>query len=151
MLPLVVGTAIYVGFRSPRLLGWRWGESLGVYDVTRAARDAIRSTHVALPDWIVFTLPDALWQYALAFAMAHIWWRSPKRERWAWLALPVALGPGAELAQALGLVPGTFDPLDLVSCIGAIAAAWIVVARRVSPPASAVAFSSGTIRGRQPG
>jgi hypothetical protein len=36
------------------------------------------------------------------------------------MTVPALLGPGAELAQALGALPGTFDPLDLVACALAV-------------------------------
>ena len=39
------------------------------------------------------------------------------------LSAPLALGPGAELGQAVGLLRGTFDIVDLGPCLGAFAVA----------------------------
>lgn len=118
--PLALGAWLYIGYRSDRLLGWAWGRLLGVEAPARALRDATAALHVAPPDWLVYSLPDALWVHALGFAVARVWNGVRGGERLVWLVVPALLGPGAELAQEVGLLPGTFDPLDLLLCTAAL-------------------------------
>lgn len=129
LLPLLSGALLYVGFRAESLLGWRWAEAIGLATTGRALRDAL-SHGYTLPDWVRFTLPDALWLYALTFVVARMQRDATRAERGLWLAFAFALGPGAELGQLAGLVPGTYDTADLIATIVAFALALHVGARR---------------------
>src|SRR6188508_1513709 len=90
--PLVVGALLYLGFRSDRLLGWQWADAIGIGSVAHAARSLVQD--LAVPDWVRFSLPDALWVYALAYAVARVQRTASRTERAAWLAIVLAFGPG---------------------------------------------------------
>lgn len=122
LLPLAVGAAIYAGWRDQTLLGWRWAEALGAGDVAGAIRGALRAAASGLPSWVVYTLPDALWVYALAWSLGRLHLRAPRSERALAVAVPIAMGPGAELAQLVGWLPGTFDVLDVFATAAALGA-----------------------------
>lgn len=122
-LSLSAGAVLYLGFRAETLLGWHWAASIGVDGVGLRVRAALAPLAPYLPDWALFTLPDALWVYALTFVVAHLVRSARPVERGLWLTVVLALGPGAELGQAVGLVPGTFDPADLVATLVAFAGA----------------------------
>ncbi len=115
--PLIAGGLLYVGARSDGLLLWRWARALGIEPALRAVREALALLADA-PSWARFTLPDALWVYALTATLCLLH-RRPR----AYLLVPLALGPGAELLQAAGWLPGTYDPLDLLATSLALALA----------------------------
>jgi len=122
-VPVLGGGLLYIGWRSPTLAFWDWARTLRLDGFLSGVRASLRGNFAAPPEWVRFTLPDALWVFALAWAMLVMTRGAARRERVAWLALPVALGPGAELLQLVGALPGTFDPLDLMACLIALSLA----------------------------
>lgn len=110
VLPIALGAAVYLLWRSPRLLVFRWMEAASLDGVLASARTLVAG--VRLPGWLLFSLPDALWVYAFVACMALIWRGRPVRQAAFWMALGPALSLGSELAQLAGLVPGTFDRAD---------------------------------------
>ena len=125
VLPLLVGGLLYIGLRSPQLVLFRWVELLGLVRVVAAWRSVLAPLAPVVPEWVVFSLPDALWTYALAWSLARVWRDSPRALLIGALTVPVLAGPGYELAQWVGWIPGTFDPVDvlLTSCaclVGAV-------------------------------
>ena len=133
--PVLAGGLLYGLFRTERLLGWRWAEQAGLDGALRSVRDL--GAGWSVPEWVAFSLPDALWCYAFAWTVCRATATLPVRERVAWLALPVLLGPGAELGQLVGVVPGTFDVLDLVLCVVAVGLVLVprLLGRRLAPAA----------------
>ncbi|HEU0029303.1 MAG TPA: hypothetical protein VFQ53_01635 [Kofleriaceae bacterium] len=123
---LVVGLAIYLVARR----GTELHALLGIGGGT-----------VALPGFVRDNLPDALWQFAFCVAVLAIWQDAPRS---AWRALPLAIGLGAELAQATGVVPGTFDLLDLGAMAIASWAAAIVMTPRQPETACDTRSSTAT-------
>jgi hypothetical protein len=126
-----VGGLLYLGFRTDALLGWQWAEALGLEAAGRALRAWLAP--LSVPDVVRFVLPDALWVYALTFVLARLHRGASRTERSAWLSIALLAGPGAELGQQLDLVPGTFDPVDLLATTAAFALALALEARRRSP------------------
>jgi hypothetical protein len=103
--PLFVGAWIYVSWRSPNLLVFDWLYALNI-DPT-----PIR-TNREIPHFIEYCLPDGCWVYAGTSWMLLIWRRISL-----WVYLYLALGVGGELGQLMGIVPGTFEMLDIVACV----------------------------------
>ncbi|HSU14625.1 hypothetical protein [Longimicrobium sp.] len=119
MLPIALGSAVYLLWRSPRLRVFRWMEAASLDGALASARAVVAG--IRLPGWMLFSLPDALWVYAFVACMALIWRGKPVRQAAFWIALGPALSLGSELAQLAGIVPGTFDPADF--WLGALASA----------------------------
>jgi hypothetical protein len=122
-LALLAAASIYATARS----GFRlhaWLEALH-----------IRAPEVALPAFVRFNLPDALWQYAFTVCVLATWRTAARRSAsWAFVALPLAIGGATELGQALGVMQGVYDPLDAFAmAIAAIAAVVTVGLPRSSP------------------
>lgn len=121
VLPLALGGMIYILFRSQRLLiSVQLAPFLDCLSI-----GAIRNllSPLGLPEWFLFSLPDGLWLYSLVFALLWVWQNSSWLIRTIWAATGVFLGVGWELGQALALVPGTFDPIDLAFYVVASALA----------------------------
>jgi hypothetical protein len=85
-----------------------WADTLGLHPVVQGLRTALAPLAPAIPPFVLHSFPDGAWVYAYTACLARVW-----GGRSAWLALPGTLGIGGELGQFLGVVPGTFDPVDL--------------------------------------
>jgi hypothetical protein len=113
ILPLLAGGFIYAGWRDPTLPMFRWFEFMGLGPLIRQLRLTTVPLLVKLPYWCPFSLPDAIWVYALTAFMAIIWTETNSRVKVFWLSLGLLLGAGSELGQLVAIVPGTFDIADL--------------------------------------
>lgn len=118
VLPLSVSALIYVSFRPTTLRLFDWAGSAGLGGVVARLRDAAAATAPA--DWVIYSLPNTLWAYALVCALQLAWRGEPGRGALAWWWLALLLVTGFEVGQLAGAVPGTFDPLDLLMAIGAV-------------------------------
>lgn len=91
---LVLGLAVYLFARPPVLV------MHGLVEPLIGAGFVANGGH-----WLTNSLPFALWCFAAFVAL--------RRSRWGAVAL--SLAAGAELGQLAGVVPGTFDPIDLLA------------------------------------
>jgi hypothetical protein len=121
ILPLGVGSLIYILWRTPTLRVFRWFDTLGVAPEVFRLRRFFAPYRAILPAWALFSLPAALWMYAMVawFQMALL--RSDRRCRWIWLFIALSLGVGSELGQLCHVVPGRFDGEDVAFYV----AGWI--------------------------
>ena len=113
VLPLSVGSPIYILWRSPTLRIFRWLDTVGVSPGVFRLRQFSAPYRAIVPSWILFSLPAALWMYAMVawFQMALL--QCDKRTRWIWLSIALTLGVGSEFGQLCRVVPGTFDGKDV--------------------------------------
>lgn len=126
VLPVAMGAAIYVAWRSPSLNLFRWLDFLGLSSAAFALRALLGGVREFLPRILLFSGPDALWVYALTSAMLLIW-RGPTRSirAWLWISAGFTISFVTELGQALDRFPGTFDSADLVcGFAAALLAIW---------------------------
>ena len=112
-LPLTLGAAIYVGWRTTSLLVFDWMAICGI------PADVFRPT-VDLPQTILYSLPDGRWVFAGTSWMLLIW-----RRLHAWVFVFAALAIGGELGQAFRVVPGTFEWNDITFYVGGFILAMI--------------------------
>lgn len=127
--PIVIGAMIYVLFRTTNLLVFRWIEAIGLLQFTLQLRQLCSG--VALPDWLLYSLPDGLWVFAFTRWIILIWDRAPPL---AWLVIGAALGVGGEFGQVIGIVPGTYQHLDMVFYISGFFAACLQTEIRHESP-----------------
>jgi len=129
-LPMLAGGLIYVCWRDPGLMMFKWFRALGWEPIILQLRLATAAGTTTLPFWFVYSLPDGLWVYALSAFMGHVWSGSRATiVRFAFLSAGPVLGVGSELGQLARLVPGSFDWTDLVFYLAAGALAFLAVAR----------------------
>lgn len=114
-LPVLVGGLVYCAFRTTDHLLFRWLDAFALAPVIDGLRQAAAPWR---PEntWVLYSLPDGLWLYAFAYAMRSLW--TARGEGSLWRAAPLALALGSEFAQALSVLQGTFDPLDVATYIG---------------------------------
>ena len=116
VIPTLVGAAIYTLWGTRTLLVFKWYNAFGLTRTVAYLR-TVAGPRSALPSVVIFSLPDALWVYALTATMCCIWWDIDGLGKRIWICAGVLLGVAGELGQLFGLVPGTFDPLDLLACV----------------------------------
>jgi hypothetical protein len=126
---LIAAALVYYAWRTPALAMFGWAESVGLGGAIAWLR--LHAAGIVLPDAVLYSVPDALWQYAFAFVVFRL--SSPARglERALFCAAPIAIGVGLELLQLARLIEGTFDPTDLALGIVAIGIASGVARRDV--------------------
>lgn len=112
-LSLFCGGALYLLFRSERLLMFEWLGELRPFVLS------IRPKCV-LYDWLIYSLPDGLWLFSYVILIGAIW--SFNMKGCILYSMPlIVIALGSELLQVTGLVPGTFDWVDLLCySLGAI-------------------------------
>jgi hypothetical protein len=109
--PLVIGTLTYAAWRSTDVRIVAWMSRIAPRGVA-----AMQGTGASrAPALILGSLPDAAWAWAFGAALSLVWLGRAWREKAAWLAAGAVLALLAEIGQALGVVPGTFDVIDLVA------------------------------------
>jgi hypothetical protein len=114
VLPVLIGAAIYVLWRSETLLVFRWIDLVGASDGVRDLRQIAGMFH---PNQLVRDcLPNGLWVFAFTAALRFVWGRQhTSKGVWAWICLPVAMALGGEFGQLVKFVPGTFDWIDVLA------------------------------------
>ncbi|HEY8086496.1 MAG TPA: hypothetical protein VIF09_01585 [Polyangiaceae bacterium] len=115
--PLLLGAATYALWR-PRSLGstgWAF------------------STQVRPPAWCLDHASDAAWAYATAAFVSIVWRDGTPGRRRAWLAIAAAMVACAELGQRWHLVPGRYDPIDLLVMTVAFSLALLLTTHRENP------------------
>jgi hypothetical protein len=79
-----------------------------------------------MPTWVAYSLPDGLWAFALCLAMLRIW----RGARWSPLkgvacGFAASAGVVVELLQRWHVLPGTYDPVDVLLCVLGAAVAFM--------------------------
>jgi hypothetical protein len=145
LLALGSGSVLYLLFRPRSLLMFEWFNHAGLMPLVDNMRGALRRV-VAEPDgFIVHSVPFALWVLAYMLLIETIWGGSRSSPKTFWkLSLP-SIAILSELAQALRLLPGTFDPLDLAALGGAVLLGWFLP-RKLAACKAAALPNSGKLK-----
>ncbi len=130
-LPLAVGGAIYLLARPDGLRMFAWARALGLGGPLGGARVELAAIATALPSWAKWSLPDALWAFALMRVFCILWNDRLTRESAPWLSCAAVVALGSEAGQAFHVVPGTFDPVDLVCLLAGVLAGLFPVLLRL--------------------
>ncbi|WP_250595019.1 hypothetical protein [Flavobacterium amniphilum] len=112
-LTLIIGSLIYVAFRSRSLVMFSWFEQCNL-DKGVARLRAITGKDENIPDFIIYALPDGLWMFSYMSIILYLWDNHLKKENILWIfGLPV-IATISETGQYLRLVSGTFDAIDFL-------------------------------------
>ena len=125
-LPVSVGAYVYLAYRSTTLLAYQALARLGLGAALAGLREHAPKLLAPLERELLFTLPDGLWVYALTACMILIWGRRNAGLPSPWILVGFVLGAGGEVGQRVGLVPDTFDILDLAAIILGFAGAVLL-------------------------
>jgi hypothetical protein len=121
---VLIGGCIYILWRPDNLVMFHWFAVVGAGGLVATLRDVAASYAHFFPTWFYYSLPQALWFYSGLRAFDIIWGGRHPAALKLWASMFGALAFGSELAQGLGLVPGTFDWLDLGLLVVAFFAAF---------------------------
>ena len=109
---LLAGAVIYLLFRSKTLLGFELLDRIGAEPW--ADRMRCYTADIVLPDMFVYSLPGGLWALGYILAIDSIFSNQSRNTRIVWASVIPLLGVCSEILQGVGLLPGVFDPWDLV-------------------------------------
>jgi hypothetical protein len=119
-IPLILGGIIYAIYRTENLKMFKWFKELGVYNEIKKIRDNYGVKTIKMPEWIIYSLPDALWLLSLNFTILIFWKFKINKHSIIWIILTTIIGLYSEIGQYLKIIPGTFDNKDLILLIIAI-------------------------------
>lgn len=110
-MPLVVGGMIYLLFRPSTLLMFKFFEYYNV-SIFKDEREIFKNFVPLLPEWVIFSLPNALWVYSMSAYIALVWKNKINRTLWVYSVYILSLL--AELLQLSNIIPGTFSIADIL-------------------------------------
>lgn len=116
-LPVILGGLIYLTYRIDSLLMFAWFEKIGLSDHVDFLRSNEFLQSLTIPNWLKFSLPDALWLFSFIYVLLALWDFQINRQSTFWILLASTIGLFSELGQLIGIVPGTFDIVDLILII----------------------------------
>lgn len=108
-ISLLAGVMIYLLFRSHETIFYQASQHAGFGH----ALDSLRRRVFSLPDWVLYSLPDALWMFSFSLLFVMVWGFERTHEALGWIAIALCTGFLLEILQAVGWIPGQFDVLDL--------------------------------------
>lgn len=125
LLPIGLGGLIYVLFRGDTILINRLLLHSPIGGELAQLRESLLWIQVVTPEWMIYSLPAALWMLSLLLYLLWVWRERRGAAFLAWFLLVVAIALGAEMGQTTSIVPGTFSAGDLVAySIVALTAYW---------------------------
>ena len=111
MMMLLMGGMTYLLFRPQTLLMFHVTDALGLSAAINSMREGISSQ---LPEFIIYSLPGALWAAAYILTIDSLMFRQSVMPRILVSGIIPVIGAVSELLQLIGLLPGTFDVADLL-------------------------------------
>lgn len=114
LFSLIVGSLIYILFRSSSLKVFSWLDLIGINILDSKIRKSALEISSHIPDWILLSLPDGLWLFSYVCLMLCIWGNSITIKNFFWITIIPTIAIASEIAQYFKLLQGTFDPLDLL-------------------------------------
>lgn len=128
LLPLLIGTLIYLFYRPTTLLVFKW---LDLIPLLKQVILNSRSTlHYPLGSFIIYSLPTGLWSYSAHVTIFQIWEGNKCISKYLWISAFLFMVYFSEIGQAVGIVSGTFDLKDLVVLIFSTFIAYIATSGR---------------------
>lgn len=92
---------------------FRLVDALGATTVLGVCRAWASDSGAWLPEWIIYSLPNALWSAAYILTVEAL--LTPSRNKVAIAGIMPVAGAVTEWLQATGVLSGTFDVLDVVA------------------------------------
>lgn len=111
MMMLLMGGMTYLLFRPQTLLMFHVTDAIGLSAAINSMREGISSQ---LPEFIIYSLPGALWAAAYILTIDSLMFRQSVMHRILVSGIIPVIGAVSELLQLIGLLPGTFDVADLL-------------------------------------
>ncbi len=134
--PLLIGTLIYVLFRSNSILFNSWIKDSGFFTYLLKTRLLIQNSNLTLNRYLVYNLPDGLWLFSWLNFLLIIWeFEINKTSRLVIIASFLA-AISSELLQGLGFLSGTYDIFDLFAYVLATFCVFIIFKQKKNEKSS---------------
>ncbi len=113
---LIIGSYLYLKFRSETLLMFTWAENLGLNFIVSSIRESSILNSPKL-EYFIFSTPFGMWVVSFCCFIGAIWHKDISIEAIIWRLFAPAIAISSELLQFVGVIPGTFDTNDLLVLI----------------------------------
>ena len=131
MVLLVIGGLIYLLFRPYTLLMFHVTAFLGLTPSIHEMRTWVADWQ--LGDFIIYSLPNGLWSMAyILFSDSILFWKPVSVRLFVGGIIPL-MGIGSEMLQDWGIIPGTFDVMDII-CYGFLYILYMLLLTRSNQP-----------------
>jgi hypothetical protein len=114
LFAICLGGLIYILFRPTNLIMFQWFDEINLTDFFKVLRFNFIPIKNSLPEWFIYSLPDGLWLLSFNLIMVQIWRNESHFFIWFWTILLPIIAVTSEIGQLLNIVPGTFDPNDIL-------------------------------------
>ncbi len=88
-------------------------DAVGLDSMADSLRASVKD--ITPSEFVRFCLPDGLWTISYMLFIDHIFRSESLKARIIWVSIIPVIGVISELLQYAGIVPGVFDPLDVVA------------------------------------
>ena len=113
---LIIGSYLYLKFRSETLLMFTWAENLGLNFIVSSIRESSILNSPKL-EYFIYSIPFGMWVVSFCCFIGAIWHKDISIEAIIWRLFAPAIAISSELLQFVGVIPGTFDTNDLLVLI----------------------------------
>ena len=114
---LLIGSYLYLKFRSETLLMFKWAKNLGLDFIVSSIRGSFESLNSDRMKYIIFSAPYGLWVISFCCFIGAIWHKDSSLSAIILRLIVPVIAVSSELLQFLGFLPGTFDINDLLVLI----------------------------------
>ena len=114
---LLIGSYLYLKFRSKTLLMFKWAKNLGLDFIVSSIRGSFESLNSDRMKYIIFSAPYGLWVISFCCFIGAIWHKDSSFSAIILRLIVPVIAVSSELLQFVGFLPGTFDINDLLVLI----------------------------------
>ena len=114
---LLIGSYLYLKFRSETLLMFKWAKNLGLDFIVSLIRGSFESLNSDRMKYIIFSAPYGLWVISFCCFIGAIWHKDSSLSAIILRLIVPVIAVSSELLQFVGFLPGTFDINDLLVLI----------------------------------
>ena len=114
---LIIGSYLYLKFRSETLLIFKWAKNLGLDYIVNSIRGSFESLNSDRMKYIIFSAPYGFWVISFCCFIGAIWHKDSSLSAIILRLIVPVIAVSSELLQFVGFLPGTFDINDLLVLI----------------------------------
>ena len=111
---LLIGSYLYLKFRSETLLMFKWAKNLGLDFIVSSIRGSFESLNSDRMKYIIFSAPYGLWVISFCCFIGAIWHKDSSVSAIIWRLFVPVIAISSEILQFVGFLPGTYDINDLL-------------------------------------